>query len=235
MDQLILNNEEKFLQGKLEGYSLEEAENKFDTEGKPLYFPGCTIICKILENSDLFNELSLVQSKYKDFNPNNAYTYIPPSSFHMTLFDCCNINTVNTSCWPNNVPIKDNYKEIALELSEKIKDFVFPDKFNLKLKKIFGGYCMVLEGVTEKDEKILRDCRNKLSELLSIRFANHKTYNLHITLAYILRKLNDQELKNLFTFNDQLCKEFIKKFPIIEIQKPELCTFENMYQFDSLL
>ena len=81
MDQLILNNEEKFLQGKLEGYSLEEAENKFDTEGKPLYFPGCTIICKILENSDLFDELSLMQSKYKDFNPNNAYTYIPPSSF----------------------------------------------------------------------------------------------------------------------------------------------------------
>ena len=53
MDQVILNNEEKFLQGKLEGYSLEEAENKFDTEGKPLYFPGCTIICKILEFRDI--------------------------------------------------------------------------------------------------------------------------------------------------------------------------------------
>ncbi len=234
MDQLILNNEEKFLQGKLEGYSLEEAENKFDTEGKPLYFPGCTIICKILENSDLFDELSLMQSKYKDFNPNNAYTYIPPSSFHMTLFDCCNINTVNTSCRPNNVPIKDNYKEIALELSEKIKDFIFPDKFNLKLKKIFGGYCMILEEETEKDKKILRDCRNKLSELSGIKFANHETYCFHITLAYVLRELNNQEVKKLFTINDQLCKEFINKFPTIEIQKPELCIFENMYQFDGL-
>ena len=234
MDQFIINNEEKFLQGKLEGYSLKETESKFNSEGKPSYFPGCTIICKISENSDLFNEISSLQSKYKDFNPDDAYTYLPTSSFHMTLFDCCNVNTVNTSSWPNNILVKDNYKEIALELNEKIKDFIFPDKFNLKLKKIFGGYCMILEGETEKDKKILRDCRNKLSELSGIKFANHETYCFHITLAYVLRELNDQEVKKLFTINDQLCKEFINKFPTIEIQKPELCIFENMYHFDGL-
>jgi len=234
MDQLILNNEEKFLQGKLEGYSLEGAENKFDTEGKPLYFPGCTIICKILENSNLFDELGSVQSKYKDFNPNNAYTYIPPSSFHMTLFDCCNINTVNTTFWPRSIKTKNNYKEIALELNHKIKDFIFPEKFKLKLNFFFGGYCLALEGATEKDEKNLRYCRNSLSELLGIKFLNHETYSFHITLAYILRELNEKEVKNLLSMNKQLYKNFIEKFPIIEIQKPEICTFENMYQFNSL-
>ena len=235
MDQQLLNNEEKFLKGNLHSYLLKETENKFDKNGKPLFFPGCTIVCKILENSNLFNEIMSVQSKYKDFNPDNAYTYLPSSSFHMTLFDCCNVNTVNTSLWPKDIKIKNNYKQIALQLNEKIKDFLFPDKFNLKLKKIFGGYCMVLEGATEKDEKTLRDCRNKLSKLLGIKFPNHETYSFHITLAYILRKLNNIEVKNLFTMNKNLYRDFIKKFPIIEIQKPKLCTFKNMYQFDSLL
>ena len=235
MDRLIINNEEKFLQGKLKGYSLKDTESKFNSEGKPLHFPGCAIICKILKNSELFNAISAVQLKYKDFNPNNTYTYLPSTSFHMTLFDCCNIDTINTSSWPKNVKAKDDYKEIALELYEKIKGFIFPDKFNLKLKKLFGGYSMILEGATPKDEKILRDCRNELSKLLGIKFLNHETYSFHITLAYILRELNEQEVKNLFIINNQLCSEFKKKIPIIEIQKPELCIFENMYRFDSLL
>ena len=44
MDLHIVNNQEKFLAGKLEGHSLEGAENKFYDKGNPLPFPGCTII-----------------------------------------------------------------------------------------------------------------------------------------------------------------------------------------------
>ena len=47
MDLNVVNNEEKFLSGKLEGYTLKGAENKFDDKGNPLPFPGCTIICNI--------------------------------------------------------------------------------------------------------------------------------------------------------------------------------------------
>ena len=231
MDQIVIDNEEKFLQGKLKGYSLKGKENKFNEEGKPLYFPGCTIICKIFENSNLFNELNALQLMYKNLNLNEAYTYLPPSSFHMTLFDCCNINTINSSSWPTYIDPKKNYKEIALELNKKIKDFAYPDKFNLKLKKIFGGYCIALEGATEKDEKILRDCRNKLSELLDIKYKNHENYVFHITLAYILRDLSIEEIKQLIVFNKKKEEYFKKKIPIITIKNPVMCFFENMWEF----
>ena len=36
MDLNIVNNEEKFLAGKLEGYTLKGAENKFDNKGNPI-------------------------------------------------------------------------------------------------------------------------------------------------------------------------------------------------------
>ena len=35
MDLNIVNNQEKFLAGKLEGYTLKGAENKFDDRGNP--------------------------------------------------------------------------------------------------------------------------------------------------------------------------------------------------------
>ena len=65
MDLNIVSNEEKFLAGKLEGYTLKDAENKFDDKGNPLPFPGCTIICNIPLNTNLYDEISIFQKKNK--------------------------------------------------------------------------------------------------------------------------------------------------------------------------
>ena len=234
MDLNIVNNEEKFLAGKLEGYSLKDAENKFDNKGNPLSFPGCTIICNIPFNTDLSNEIIYFQKKLEKFNPKKTYFYLPPSSFHMTLFDCCNLNTNNTNYWPSNIDPVMDYKDIATELNKRIKDYIFPKELNLKLKKFFGGYSIILEPFSEKDEKILRNCRDELSSLLKIKFENHQRYTFHITLAYILRELNQIEIKNLIEFNKKLSLDFSKKFPKITFTKPEMCTFEDMLEFKTI-
>ena len=233
MDKYIIENENYFLKGELKGFPLIGAEHKFDHKGNPLAWPGCSIICKIPLKSDLLYEIKLLQLKYKDLSPEKAYTYLPETSFHMTLFDCCNVNTANTQYWPKDIVTDNNYTKVAYELSKRIQKYIFPDKLDLKLKKLFGGFSMILEGNTKNDEKIIRDCRNKLSDLLGIRFENHDTYTFHITLAYILRKLKNDEIEKLININSRLREKFLEKFPIIRTQKPVLCTFENMYEFKS--
>ena len=234
MDLNIVNNEEKFLAGKLQGYSLNDAENKFDEKGNPLPFPGCTIICNIPLNTDLSDKIISFQKKIENYNPKKTYFYLPPSSFHMTLFDCCNFNTKNTNNWPSNIDPDMDYKDIAIELNKRIQNYIFPEEFNLKLKMFFGGYSIILEPYSEKDEKILRNCRDELSSLLKIKFENHQRYTFHITLAYILRELNQIEIKNLIEFNKKLSLDFIKKFPKITFTKPEMCTFEDMLEFKTI-
>jgi len=234
MDINIVNNEKKFLAGQLEGYILKGAENKFDDKGNPLPFPGCTIICNIPLNSYLSDQIISFQKKMKNFNPEQTYFYLPPSSFHMTLFDCCNLNTKNTNYWPSNIDSNMDYKDVAVELNKRIQNYIFPEKLNLKLKMFFGGYSIILEPFSEKDEKILRNCRNELSSLLKIKFENHQRYTFHITLAYILRELKEDEIKKLLKFNKNLFKEFDKEFPKIVLDKPEMSTFENMLEFKSV-
>jgi hypothetical protein len=234
MDLNIVNDEEKFLAGKLEGYTLKGAENKFDDKGTPLPFPGCTIICNIPLNSHLSDQIISFQKKMKNFNPEQTYFYLPPSSFHMTLFDCCNLNTKNTNYWPSNIDPNMDYKDVAVELNKRIQNYIFPEKLNLKLKMFFGGYSIILEPFSEKDEKILRNCRNELSSLLKIKFENHQRYTFHITLAYILRELKEDEIKKLLKFNKDLFQEFDKEFPKIVLNKPEMSTFENMLEFNSI-
>ena len=155
MEKYIIENENNFLKGELKGCPLTaDSEKKFDHKGKPLAFPGCSIISKIPLKSDLFHEIKLLQLKYKDLSPEKSYTYLPETSFHMTLFDCCNVNTVNTQYWPKNIVAENNYKKIACVLSNRIKEYIFPDKFDLKLKKLFGGYSIILEGNTIKMKKL---------------------------------------------------------------------------------
>ena len=233
MDLNIVNNEEKFLAGKLEGYTLSE-KNKFDEKGNHLPYPGCSIICNIPLNTYLSNEIISFQKNIENFNPEKTYSYLPPSSFHMTLFDCCNLNTKNTNFWPSNVDPDMDHKDVAVELNKRIQNYIFPKKLNFKLKMFFGGFSIVLEPFSEEDEKILRNCRDELSSLLAIKFENHQRYTFHITLAYILRELNKNEIKSLIEFNKQLSFDFRKKFPKITLTKPEMCTFEDMLEFKSI-
>ena len=234
MDINIVNNEKNFLAGELEGYTLKGVENKFDDTGNPLPFPGCTIICNIPLNTHLSDQISGFQKKIEKFNPEKTYFYLPPSSFHMTLFDCCNLNTENTKYWPEGINKNFDYKVVATELNKRIKNYIFPEELNLKLKMFYGGYSIVLEPYSKEDEKILRSCRDELSSLLKIKFENHQRYTFHITLAYILRELKEDEIKSLLEFNKDLLKEFNKKFPKIVLNKPEMTTFENMLEFKSV-
>ena len=234
MDLNIVNNEDKFLSGKLEGYSLKDVEHKFDNKGNPLQFPGCTIICNIPLDTHLSEQIISFQKKIENFNPDKTYFYLPPSSFHMTLFDCCNFNTKNTNYWPSNIDPDMDYKDIAIELNKRIQNYIFPEEFNLKLKMFFGGFSIILEPYSEQDEKILRNCRDEISSLLKIKFENHQRYTFHITLGYILRELNQIEIKYLIEFNKKLSLDFSKKFPKITFTKPEMCTFEDMLEFKTI-
>ncbi len=234
MDLNIVNNQKKFLAGKLEGYNLKDVENKFDDRGNPLPFPGCTIICNIPLNTNLSDQIISLQKNIENFNPEKTYFYLPPSSFHMTLFDCCNFNTKNTNYWPSDIDPDMDYKDIAVELNKRIQNYIFPKEFNFKLKMFFGGYSIILEPYSEKDEKILRNCRDELSSLLKIKFENHQRYNFHITLAYIFRELNQIEINNLIEFNKKLSLDFSKKFSKITFTKPEMCIFEDMLEFKSI-
>ena len=104
MDLNIINDEEKFLAGKLEGYTLKGGENKFDDKGNPLPYPGCTIICNIPLNTYLSDQIISFQKNIEKFNPKKTYFYLPSSSFHMTLFDCCNVKSHQTKFWPKKIP-----------------------------------------------------------------------------------------------------------------------------------
>ena len=234
MDKIIQFNEKFFLKGELQSYPLTGSEDKFTPKGKIRFWPGCTIICKISLNSKLHQAITVLQSQIMKIVPSDAYTFLPPSSFHITLFDCCNVSTMNTPFWPKDISSTDDYGNVTNLLKKRLNGNNFPNIFNLKLTKLFGGFSLLLEGFTHEDERLLRETRDKLSNLLGIKFPTHDTYNFHISLGYLLRWLSKNETQIKIKESHRLFEEFNEKIPLIVMKSPELCTFENMHVFISL-
>ena len=99
---------------------------------------------------------------------------------------------------------------------------------------LFGGYSIILEPFSNKDKKIIKNCRDNLSKLLKIKFENHKRYIFHITLAYILEKLNFSEIRKICEQDKKLLNKFKKEYPKITLYNAEMTTFKNMYKFKSI-
>jgi len=234
MDSNILDHEESYLLNKLEDYQITKGEGKFDNDGNPLHWPGCTIICPIQENSLVSSLLAEVQENFKEIAPNRKYTFLPQSSFHMTLFDCCNVSTFKTSYWPDNIEDTQNYLEIANILSDRLKNYQFPNSLAVRLNKFFGGFSTLLTPYSSKDEEILRNCRDDLSNLLGIKFENHLRYTFHITLAYILEPLTLEEVSRLIDLEKKMDKKFKNEIPLINLPQPEICVFNDMYKFTNI-
>ena len=234
MDSNILNHEESYLLNKLQDYQITKGEGKFDNDCNPLHWPGCTIICPIQENSLVSSLLAEVQENFKEIAPKRKYTFLPQSSFHMTLFDCCNVSTFKTSYWPDNIEDTQNYLEIANILSDRLKNYQFPNSLAVRLNKFFGGFSTLLTPYSSKDEEILRNCRDDLSNLLGIKFENHLRYTFHITLAYILVPLTLEEVRRLIDLEKKMNKKFKNEIPLINLPQPEICVFNDMYKFTNI-
>ena len=231
MDSNFINHEESYLLNKLHDYPLTKGEGKFDNDGNPLHWPGCTIICPIQQSSLVSSLLSEVQENFKEIAPKKKYTFLPQSSFHMTLFDCCNVSTFKTSFWPKNIQETENYLEVANILSDRLKNYQFPSPLTVKLNKFFGGFSTLLTPYSSKDEETLRSCRDDLSDLLGIKFENHLRYTFHITLAYLLEPLTLEEVNRLIDLEKKMNKKFKNEIPLIYLSKPEICVFKNMHKF----
>ncbi len=231
MDSNIINHEESYLLNKLHDYPVTKGEGKFDNDGNPLHWPGCTIICPIQQSSLVSGLLSEVQENFKEIAPKKKYTFLPQSSFHMTLFDCCNVSTFKTSFWPKNIQETENYLEVANILSDRLKNYQFPNPLTVKLNKFFGGFSTLLTPYSAKDEETLRSCRDDLSNLLGIKFENHLRYTFHITLAYLLEPLTLEEVSRLIDLEKKMNKKFKNEIPLIYLSKPEICVFKNMHKF----
>ncbi|KAJ6584733.1 RNA ligase/cyclic nucleotide phosphodiesterase [Mycena capillaripes] len=205
--------------------------SKFDSDGNVQRFPGNTIVSHLSPTSEpeLYNSMLALYDTLKNSHLSHLYALLPPSSWHMTVFEgvCDQVHDLS---------ITASLEECTALYQEKLSSFDLqcdpPYYISITgFDPLETGIGIHLEPSTTEGDARIRGLRDWLSDVLHIRAKEHKTYVLHFSMAYLLRiltKEQDQELRKLLM-------DHLEGMPKqCKLGAPEFCTFEDMFAFKRL-
>ncbi|CCN50703.1 hypothetical protein MADA3029_360020 [Vibrio nigripulchritudo MADA3029] len=207
---------------------------KFSTDGTVQHWPGVTIVCHIDKKSDAFQALIEMQDKVKSSPFGQYFTYLPPESFHMTVFQCYSPFLPELGIRPAGCHDARSRDEYANEISASLTDINIPESYLIKPTDLFTLHSLTVTGATPEEEQSLRDTRQILLNATSVPTPNLNDYVFHISLAYLMEWVPDSVAKEMINFSSQLGETFIERVSEIQLGSCELCTFDSMYQFDPI-
>lgn len=209
---------------------------KFTPEGSILPFPGNTVICHVARDSTLFHALSKMYDSLKKQPFGSLYTLLPPTSWHMTVFEGVSFKMRGPGLWPadisQDIPVEDCTKIVR----GKLEMFDLEDNSPFRMR--IEGFEPLLDGIALKvvpadaeEEKRLRRLRDRVSDTLLVRHPGHDEYSFHISLSYMLRFLDGEQHRRIWGFLEEWRQQLPQTF---ELGAPEFCVFDDMFSFHRL-
>ncbi len=207
---------------------------KFAPDGTVLPFPGNTIICHIDRESRAWRALVAMQTALRAGPLAHNFTFLPPESFHMTVFAGVSGPAGAGGRWPEDIPETASLKDVTADLLDRVRGLDFPPRRRIRPMGLFGGYSVTVQGANAAEEHALRESRERLRDTTKLRPPDFESYVFHITLGYQLRWLSEPDAREIVAFSDRLFADFVTEVPEIELGALEFCSFESMHRFDTM-
>lgn len=210
------------------------AVDKFDDAGGLLRTPGVTTLCHIDRRSDAHAALVEMQHQMKSGPNAGAFAFLPPESFHMTVFDGVIDYRRGPGEWPAALPADAPVAEVEADWLARLDGFCLPGRFGIRATELLAGFSVSVAGATPEDEAALRVARDRLSDRLGLRRANHDSYRLHITLAYQIAWLDMAQAIEVLDRSEKAFATAEKALARFVIGPVEFCRFDTMHRFDPI-
>jgi hypothetical protein len=205
---------------------------RYDRAGNFLYEPGNTFVSHVVDGSQSQRALMEVRERLRVMPYADHFTFTPVSSLHKTLFQGVIEGRRGREYWPAALPTDAAIPETTAWIDERLEGFsVAPFRIKADMVTPLG---VVVSGLTDADERVMREARDALAKRLGYRHPDHDDYTFHITLAYQLDWLPPEAeaiylpaLAEMKTLLDALPKG-------IELDIPAFCVFDDMEEFRPL-
>ena len=207
---------------------------KFDHNGNVLLWPGNTFICHVDQRTPAHETLTLIQDQLKAGPHADAFAFLPPDSFHMTIFEGLSGAPDSEQVWPAGLDNNLDLQSATELMLERLDGVDVPDSYKIKVIGIFGGHSVRVEGFTDDQERSLRQTREILREATGIKPNAFYEYLFHITFAYLTRWLSNEEANSVMKLNNVLADQLKREVPVITLGAPEFCVFESMIHFKKI-
>ncbi|KAF5523447.1 hypothetical protein CGCA056_v005713 [Colletotrichum aenigma] len=162
-------------------------------------------------------------------------TLLPATSFHMTVFEGVCDQVRKPGYWPSDLPLEAPLEECNSKFEQALGAFDLGDEHMPPYKMTVRGFDpheigigIQLDGRTPAETVRLRSLRHKLADKLNIRHPIHDEYGFHLSVAYLLRHLTNEQNRELEALLHSHFEEMPQNFDLGAL---EFCTFENMFAF----
>ncbi|MEL6062141.1 MULTISPECIES: DUF1868 domain-containing protein [unclassified Methylobacterium] len=238
------------LTGRLEAAAANDPEKpfpwigkKFTADGRVLPFPGNTIICPIGSEHPARAPLQAFRAALEAEPYAHKFTFTPPSSYHMTVFEGVVDAERRPGFWPSDLSAEaplDACNRLFLQKLEAF-DLGCAPRFRMKVMEGPGniemrpGAGIYLVPVDDEENRRLRQLRDRLADLLKLRQPNHQAYKFHTTQTYAITPLTEAETLRYRAVRRASLEVLAAAMPVLELGAPAFCVFEDMFAFNPRL
>ena len=212
----------------------EAVGQKFTAQGGVLPFPGNTFICHIPPDSAAHAALREASLALQAGPLAPAFSFLPASSFHMTVFEGATDAHRQDARWPEGVSADEPLAAVTARFAAATAGLALPAAQQIRPMAVLAGRTVAVTGAMPEAEAALRQSRIWLSEATGIRRSNFDHYAFHITLAYPLRWLTAAEAEAVQDLSDTVFQRLAEAAPVIALGPVEFCDFADMHAFRPL-
>ncbi|MEM1266252.1 MAG: DUF1868 domain-containing protein [Pseudomonadota bacterium] len=231
------DRERRYLAGRLQGGRRPaHIGRKFTPDGQALSCPGITTLAHVPKDSGAHAALVEAQAALAAAPGADAFTFLPPESFHMTLFDGVIDYRRTEGEWIVDLPLDAEMAEVRDAARQRLRRLTtVPREVRVRPTGIFGGFSVEMTGADTGEEARLRRGRDAISAALGLRRPDHDAYPFHITLGYLLRWLAPVEIEEVIARSQTAAETLIARAPVFTLGPFELCAFEDMRHFAPMM
>jgi len=207
---------------------------KFYEDGSVRQFAGNTVICFADPESEAYQSAEWVQGQILSESYADKFTMLPPSSFHMTVFEllCDQIRTPDL--WSSKLALDTPLIETDDFFIEVLEQVPRPDNFKVKFSGLHlgrSGLMFGLEPINDEMNRLMRGYRDRLAEVTGVRQPHHDDYGFHLSLAYRIIETTDAEEAQLEQLAQRIDARLNETFDVFDTGQPQLTFFDDMFAF----
>lgn len=149
---------------------------KFAPDGAVLPFAGHTFLCHVDPASAAHRALCAAQDMLRAGSPAEAFTYLPPTSLHMTVFEGVCDGYRSPPDWVTDLTVTLPVADVTAHVSRRINGLTLPDHFTFSPVEMFCGVGLNVTGVSAADAAALQTARRSLRQATGIHRADFRSY-----------------------------------------------------------
>ena len=207
---------------------------KFHADGSPRLFPGNTIIAFVPESSPHFKLCEWAQSQVQALPLARKFSFLPPSSFHMTLKELlcdedAHASSVGRASWRWMRRWRKPTLSSSTPWRRSTRRAALPCAFSHVARQ--SNLMIYLEPADVEAAQAVWAYRDAVAAATGTRFADHIEYEFHISLAYRLIELSDEEERRYQKALDEIDARLGETFNLFVVPSPQLTFFDDMTRF----